>query len=613
MFAQTLSEKEDLRLFFINEDCAFTDGKNIIVDPTTHDLYDDCHALKQTELFMSLPEVFSANGWNALKMITRSQNIHESLHIMYSSFPPLCTKDKRATSKIRQKVLSLIDNIIEDAYIEGVGCSIYDNLELFLTFGRISLAYAKKDVQGTAEKTILGAEQNNNNKKAEYTVALEKLCASLLEYLSYMANFLLYPMFKITEPQAEIAKYIEQTKLLFLDGSICEDATNRYKYSQKIFDIIEDLIPNTKEELSTLPLEALLSGTKTHNPNTATINNNFSKGKNCAVSRRLFTDLAGNLVKQKNFNKELKGVIAYFEKEKTIAEKIAEYKGETTEWYGEDFDSTNIHKGIKIIENKPKINLNLKKAYQNIYNKYRININSYNSRFAQLLKGKITVTEEKKLFGSGISSKRLGDVKKRYWYKNTEEYGVPDIAILLLVDGSGSMHGERQQSAMKSSIVLHEVLRKQGIKHAIIEHRGHDEHSIDINVLVDFNSKPEEKYNLLLMDAEEDNRDGLALIWAERYINQKSYAQDKLIIVLSDGVPAHEGNDYYPPVSVKDTANVAKKIIRGGTNIIAIALDDKEEYSCYNQLKNIYPYIVACNDLKRLTGQILTLVSRQLL
>lgn len=45
-FAQTFSENEDARLFFINENQAFTDGKNIIVDPASDELYADRKALR---------------------------------------------------------------------------------------------------------------------------------------------------------------------------------------------------------------------------------------------------------------------------------------------------------------------------------------------------------------------------------------------------------------------------------------------------------------------------------------------------------------------------------------------------------------------------------------
>ena len=84
---------------------------------------------------------------------------------------------------------------------------------------------------------------------------------------------------------------------------------------------------------------------------------------------------------------------------------------------------------------------------------------------------------------------------------------------------------------------------------------------------------------------------------------------------MSDGAPAHniDGDEcYLPPVSIKDTANAVIKITRRGTNIIAVALDDAAQTGCYDALKIIYPSIVACTDLKRLTGQILGIISKNL-
>jgi hypothetical protein len=67
-------------------------------------------------------------------------------------------------------------------------------------------------------------------------------------------------------------------------------------------------------------------------------------------------------------------------------------------------------------------------------------------------------------------------------------------------------------------------------------------------------------------------------------------------------------------VSIKDTANAAAKITRRGTTIIAVALDDGNctASSCYDELKAIYPSVVACADLKRLTEQLLRIISKNL-
>jgi nitric oxide reductase activation protein len=300
-----------------------------------------------------------------------------------------------------------------------------------------------------------------------------------------------------------------------------------------------------------------------------------------------------------------------FAKDKEAALKIIEYSGSFAALKGGSYDCSVIHKDITINENHPKINLNLRKAYQNIYNRYKINIRSYNSRFTQILKAQVTQREEKHQFGSGITSKRLGDIKKRYWYRNVQGEDVPDMAVMLLIDGSGSMAGERKNAAMQSAVILHEVLKKQGITHSIVEHRaGFDEPEIDVNILVRFNGNDEEKLNIMQIDAYGDNRDGLALFWAERYMAKNTTNDHRLIIVLSDGLPAHEADDYYPPVSTKDTANAVKKITKRGTDIIGISLDQPGVFDTYEQLSQIYPNLVACNDLSRLTGQLLGIIAK---
>ncbi|NLC67904.1 MAG: hypothetical protein GX754_03770 [Clostridiaceae bacterium] len=686
LFAKTLSEKDSIRLFFINENMAFTDGRNIIVDPAMDNLFADSRALVDTEKYMNLPAAFSSDPWNALCMITRVQSIHECLHILYTDFPCAAVRDERCDTKAKLKTMCLISNIIEDAYIEAAGCSVFDNLELFLKFGRISRLFANSPSEGTIIRAFQihkkGHEQDKvyetgqgnetgkrkhmqheqgtgleighetwhetghktrhetvhemehkmehetwyetgyetgheigqgTEKETEQGTGQKTGIIPLVLYLDYMAEFLLYPMIKQGEPPGDIAWYVEQTRQLFLDGSAAPSPAERYEYCGRIFDIILPLIPGDEALIDTGRLDRYLGGLKTHSPDAVTIGKVGNKGKTQKVDVRLFTDLSHKPREGQDYKEQVLVLLSGFAKHKLAVIKIIDDEGRKVVIFGNNYDCAVLHKDIKINETKPKINLNLKKAYQNIYNRYRININNYNSRFVQLLEARTPMKEEKHLFGAGISSKLLGDPKKRYWYRIIEAMDVPDLAVLLLIDGSGSMFGIRRDSAIISSVILHEVLKKQGISHAIVEHRGYYRYpEIDINILVDFNARKEEKYNIMQIDARGDNRDGLALFWAERYMNQHVHSENKLIIVLSDGVPAHAADEYFPPVSVKDTANAVKKIMKRGTNIIAIALDDPDSFDCYDNLKEIYPNIISCNDLSRLTGQLLAVVSKQL-
>jgi uncharacterized protein YegL len=642
-FARAFSENDDVRLFFINEGKAYTDGKSIIVDPAFYDIYKDKECLKKTEEFLGWPELIAANSWNALKMVTRGLTLHECLHLLYSNFPGNEVYDPDFTEfKNGQRVISGISNIIEDAYIEAVGISVYDNIAIYLMFNNVAPYFSKKDVQGTAEENFkinkpkeienFIPQSNEQTRKLSdeeekkllemylHFLEVEKKVQRLIDYLDYMTTFLIYPMFDDGNPNDEIAEYVEKTKQLFLDGSIQDNPDLRYDYCKKIYEIIRPLIPEDEEvELERNLLPKSIGGQDSHGDCQNSIGYKNRKGKSQSVTTRLFSNLDGS--RKANLYTDVYGLTAAikdFEKDEKSSDEITTYSGYKVNHTANSVGATPVHKGIRINENHPKINFNLKTAYQNIYNQYHLNINSYNSKFLQLLKAQISVKENRFRFGSGIDSKRMGDIKRRIWFRNQKGSDVPDMSVLLLIDGSGSMYGERRNSAMISSVILHEVLKKQGIEHAIVEHRGQfEEPEIDVNILVDFNSREEEKYNIMQLTAEGDNRDGLALYWAEKYINQRTFCENKLIIVLSDGQPAHDYDCYYGAAANKDTANAVKKIMNRGTNIIAVALDNGDtempEDSTFNDLKEIYPHIIQCKDLKRLTGQILNIISKQLI
>ena len=624
-FAQTLAENEKVRLFFINENQAFTDGRNIVVDPAVDELFADRQALDNTGEYLGWPRVVLADPWNALRIITRAQTIHECLHLLYTDFHGRQETDPKCDTRNKKIVMGMISNIIEDAYIEAVGCSYFDNMEFYLKFGRVARLFASHPSEGTvnrkfgkmirAEKKEAAAKAKEEEKRSGIQQELPERTPGerLLDFLNHMVNFLLYPMVRDGKLKEDVAGLVEQAKPLFLQGSVAPSPKERYEYSSRAFDLIVQLIPPDSEDLPVEKISVMIGGTKTHGAGGSSIGEEPHEGKSQGVTARLFTDLKGNERPDIPDIDGLMRALQSFARDKNTAVQILSYEGSFDIYKGGDYDCAVIHKDIKINESRPKINLNLRMAYQNIYNRYKTNIRSYNSRFAQILKAQASEREEKFLFGSGISSKRLGDLKKRYWYRNVPGLDVPDMAVLLLIDGSGSMSDERRKAAMHSAVILHEVLKQQNITHAVAEHRaGVEEPEIDVNILLGFDGREEEKLNLLQIDAYGYNRDGLALFWAERYMVRNTQNEYRLIIVLSDGLPAHDVDDYYPPVSTKDTANAVRKITKRGTDVIGISLDDPDEFECYDRLSEIYPNLVGCNDLQKLTGQLLGIIARLL-
>ena len=49
-----------------------------------------------------------------------------------------------------------------------------------------------------------------------------------------------------------------------------------------------------------------------------------------------------------------------------------------------------------------------------------------------------------------------------------------------------------------------------------------------------------------------------------------------------------------------------------GTDVIGVSLDEPDAFECYDQLAEIYPNLIGCNDLSRLPGQIVGIVAKVL-
>ena len=56
-FARTLAEDETVRLFFVNGEGAWTDGRNVVVDPAHNGIFCDRHALDKIQDFLGWPPV----------------------------------------------------------------------------------------------------------------------------------------------------------------------------------------------------------------------------------------------------------------------------------------------------------------------------------------------------------------------------------------------------------------------------------------------------------------------------------------------------------------------------------------------------------------------------
>lgn len=541
--------------------------------------------------------------WTALFLTARAQEIHECLHVIFSEFPPRAIYDPRSTDPIRRAVLAMISNIIEDAYIENIGASDYPETEIFLRWSRVAHLYADSPEEGTVNEILSSAAPSSG--KAE-----EGICVT--EYiLNHCIARLLYPMAETAAPDVEYAPYIDRVYPLFYEGSLCGTPAQRHRYACMIFDMLEPMLPKVKPRFSLA--KRMLGGAETHVGAGTSLKAQRSEGREAEVARCLFKDLNGQPIEFDKSGEILSQLISEcaddYKEKNDAANMVTQPAYVMIE--GGSTGAAAMHRGIKIREYHPVPDALLEKSYKMTVRQFSRIINNYKRRFEKLMHTEVMYTERRKYFGSGISSRDLTDLKKRYWYQNYHDEGTPELAVMLMIDGSGSMQGARRNAAVQAAIILHEVLESRHIEHCVVEHRAiYFEPLVEHNVLIDFKHRPGDKYNIMALRADHGTREGLSLYWAQRYLEKNSSADNKVIIVISDGIPEHECDDskYMPPVSTKDTANAAAAIARADTGIVAIALGS----GCYPALKEIYPKTVECSEFDKLPGKLLKMISDEL-
>ena len=116
---------------------------------------------------------------------------------------------------------------------------------------------------------------------------------------------------------------------------------------------------------------------------------------------------------------------------------------------------------------------------------------------------------------------------------------LPDMAISVLVDHSGSMNGDRINAAMKASMLLYDFATGIDIPISIAGHRSSDGTTVEYIMYTDFEKVgSSDRYRIAKMSAGGNNRDGMALNIAAGLL-EKRPEDVKLLIIISDGRPNH--------------------------------------------------------------------------
>lgn len=620
--AKIISGKYNLELKFSNNIC--TNGSTIELNPLHPHLKDLSIEEKILSILGSL--------------------VHELFHILYTDFD-IFTKSlnefKEEKGIYKTKVFKDIINIIEDSYIELKGTNYYT---------------------GTFRTAIFFSNKNSFRFFPDINEYLAKN-SKLNTLLIASAMYIIVGNVKGEIKDKTLSDIFEKIKPLLDCGRIEENHSKRIKYCKDIFNLVEPFIKNKdkdedkgkdkdKDKDENKDKGENKDKTKGKDENESENENNCSKNninekenrdeeenkefeypktndfgdkrpnrsmqikikennsneynKNKSNKQDSITEedvkkalkdlqIIKNKCEEKIYKKKLEK-----EKEKQLGKNVKELS---------KIETKGIHKNIELRTVKIS-NINCDLDYWNIFKPLTFVTNNLIKRMKNILASN---TEEKlEGFYSGrLSKKRLYRRDNKIFTKKLQKKDKSNLVILILVDQSGSMGGNRIEYAKQACIVISEVCTKLDIPLSIIGHTAlYEKDIVEHRHFIDFDSYKNQKFSLVTMETIQNTREGLSLLYAKQYIS-KRLEKDKIIISISDGAPYHlsRSDVYYDEYAAEDVKKQIEEIRKEKIKVIGLAIGDDS-----STIENLYkPNFIDIPNLELLPIKLAKIIEKNLL
>ncbi len=204
-------------------------------------------------------------------------------------------------------------------------------------------------------------------------------------------------------------------------------------------------------------------------------------------------------------------------------------------------------------------------------------------------------------FGTKFNSSRVYLNDGKYFSKKILPSQPNSVAVIWLVDESGSMSGHKISIAKMTSVMMWEIFHAVHFPLCVLGHNvSTQKNGTDIFVYQNF-QETNKKEAMCFMHASGCNRDGVALRYAVELIKQRP-EHTKLIFIMSDGQPSAPG--YEGQIAIKDIKGVCKEAEDSGVIIYPVAIDDDKQsiFEIYGKDKSRW---INISDIQKVPEQIL--------
>ncbi len=214
------------------------------------------------------------------------------------------------------------------------------------------------------------------------------------------------------------------------------------------------------------------------------------------------------------------------------------------------------------------------------------------------------------LMGRRLNSRALCRNDGKVFYKNTLPNEIPELAVGLLLDESGSMRcSDRCTYARASAIILYDFCQGLDIPVMVYGHStGYDSigDTVYLYSYAEFESfDNDDKYRMMDICARGGNRDGAALRFVAEQLSKRPEPV-KILILVSDGQPADTG--YGGTAAEEDLRGIQREYEKKGILFISAAIGDDKE-----SIERIYgDAFMDITDLSQLPVKLTSVVKRHI-
>ena len=220
--------------------------------------------------------------------------------------------------------------------------------------------------------------------------------------------------------------------------------------------------------------------------------------------------------------------------------------------------------------------------------------------------------ERHKSYGRNIVISDSYRPDQKYFSNKKAPQDLPEMAIYVLVDHSGSMCSRDSKTnksrivlAMEAAMLLHDFATGINIPVAVGGHCAWSD--VRYKIYTDFEQiSAKDKYRLAKMTTYGCNRDGMCLNIAANLL-EKRQEQLKLLIIISDGLPNHSG--YSGDIAKQDIQHVIKRCKGNNIDVLAAGIGDDQD-----QIRDIYgENFIEISDLSLLPKTLTNIVKKRVL